>query len=243
MTWSGGSSRPWGRRASTRSSGTNTSSSSTSWLPGAPHAHGVPGVEHRHAFGRHGHGHVEHDPALVGVVEGEHRREDGAHRGLAGEDLAPADLVAALDPHGLAPGPGQVGAAGRHQHDALVGDAAQRGLGAGQAAAVAPGGEQHHVVVHRRGQGGRGAVPGQLPLGHRDLADRRAAAAELHRNGEGQVAAAAQEVVGLGDERAVTVVARRVLGDARCRARLAQATSSCSRSSVAVVSIVLMGRR
>ena len=33
ITWSGGSIRPWGRRASTRSSGTNTSTSSTSWLP------------------------------------------------------------------------------------------------------------------------------------------------------------------------------------------------------------------
>jgi hypothetical protein len=56
-------------------------------------------------------------------------------------------------------------------------------------------------------------VPGQLPLSHGDLADRRAAAAELDRNSEGQVAAAAQEVEGLGDEGAVAVVERGVLGD------------------------------
>ena len=33
ITWSGPSILPWGRRASTRSSGTNTSFSSMSWLP------------------------------------------------------------------------------------------------------------------------------------------------------------------------------------------------------------------
>ena len=69
MTCSGGSIMPYGRRASTRSSGTKTSSSSMSWLPvpRMPMASQVSSTVD--AVGAQGHGHVEHDAALVGVVE------------------------------------------------------------------------------------------------------------------------------------------------------------------------------
>ena len=113
----------------------------------------------------------------------------------------------------LAPGPGRVGAARRHQHDPVVGDPPQRRLGTGQAAAVAPRREQHHVVVHRRREGGRRAVTGQLTLGHRDLADRGALSTELGGDREGQVAGGPDLVVRLGDEGAVTIVTSGVASD------------------------------
>ena len=164
MTCNGASISPWGRSASTRSSGTKTSSKSTSWLdvPRMPSvsqcstiAHAVAGERHRH---------VQHAQAALRVVVHEHRRQHGADRRLADERLAPADAVAALDLDGGAPGVGVVAAAGGDDDDAVLGDAAQRGLRARQVAAVAPRGERGDVLVHRRGEGGRAAVLGQLAL-------------------------------------------------------------------------------
>ena len=128
----------------------------------------------RHALAGRGDRHVQHDAALLRVVVGEHRRQGRADRGLAGEELAPVDPEPAVDPDRRAPRVGQVAATGGHQHDALVGDTAERGLRAREVPSVAPRREQHDVVVHDRRQGGRAAVAGQLALGHRHLADRRA---------------------------------------------------------------------
>ena len=89
--------------------------------PGAAHPQRVPVVEHGDALGVDRHGHVQHDRRAV-LVEHEHRREHVADRDLAGEDLVPADAVAAVDGHGRAAGVGEVGAARRDEHDAVVGD-------------------------------------------------------------------------------------------------------------------------
>ena len=137
--------------------------------------------------------HVEHAPTLFGIVVREHRGEHVAGRNLTGEHLAPADPVSAIDGHRGAPWCRVVGAAGRHQHDRLIGHTAQRRLGSRQPAAVAPRGEQHDVVVHRRSQCRRGAVAGELTLRHRHLGDGGAVATQLGGNGEGEVAARAQQ--------------------------------------------------
>ena len=131
--------------------------------PRAPHAQGVPVVEDGDAL-TEGHRHVEDAGPLVRVVVAEHRRHDGAGGRLAGEDLATGDPVAAVDLDRLATRVGEVGAAGRDEQDALVGDAAQGGLGAGEAAAIAPRGEGGDVLVHRARQRGRAAVVGELAL-------------------------------------------------------------------------------
>ena len=80
MTCSGGSITPYGRLASTRSSGTNTSSMTTSWLP-VPRMPRVSQLSSTvtPAIG-HGHGHVQHARPLVGVVVAEHRRQHGPGR-------------------------------------------------------------------------------------------------------------------------------------------------------------------
>ena len=49
-----------------------------------PHAQDVPGVDDRHSLRRERNGHVEHPPALLGVVEDEHGRHDRPVPGLAG---------------------------------------------------------------------------------------------------------------------------------------------------------------
>ena len=218
ITCSGGSTTPKGRRASTRSSGTKTSSIVDVVAPGTAHPQRVPVVVHRDPVGAHRHGHVE-DHRLGAVVEHEHGREHVAHRDLAGEDLAAGHPVPAFDRDSPTAGMGEVGAARRDEDDPLAGDAAQRGLGTRQAAPVPPGGEQGDVLVHRRGERGRPARSGQGPLRHGDLADRRPAPAELLRHGDRQVPGRAQQVERLGDERAVAVVARGVGCDLRRRAR------------------------
>ena len=150
ITCSGGSSTPYGRSASTRSSGTNTSSIVDVVAARAAHAERVPVVVHGDAVDRHGHGHVQHALAALGIVVDEHRRQHVAGGRLAGEHLAAADRVAAVDLDRLAAGPGEVAAAGGHEHDPVVDDPAQRRLGPGQAAPVAPRRERRDVLVHRR---------------------------------------------------------------------------------------------
>ena len=152
------------------------------------------------------HRHVQHAQAPVGVVVDEHRRQHGADGRLADERLASADAVAAVDLHGGAAGVGVVAAAGGDDDDAVLGDATQRGLRAGQVAAVAPRGERGDVLVHRRGEGGRAAVLGQLALDGGDLADGGAVAAELGRDGDGQQAGVADVLERLVHPGAVAVV-------------------------------------
>ena len=115
---------------------------------GPAHAEGVPGLEDRDAVARRGDRHVQHDPALLGIVVGEHGRHRRPHRGLAGEGLAPTDQKPALDPGGRASRVGQVAAAGRDQDDALVGDPSEGRFRARHVAPVAPRREQDDVVVH-----------------------------------------------------------------------------------------------
>ena len=141
-----------------------------------------------------------------------------ADGGLAGELLAPADAVAAVDLDGAATRRREVAAAGRHEHGLAAGDPRQRRLGAGQAAPPAPRRERGDVVVHRQGQRGRAAVAGQLAVDEGDLADRGAHAAELGRHGEGQHPALAQGLERLGHPGAVAVVAGGVLAQRRAEA-------------------------
>ena len=119
------------------------------------------------------------------VVEHEHRREHVADGHLAGEHLAPGHAEAALDGRRHAAGPGEVGAAGGDEHDAFVGDAAQRRLGARQTAPVAPRREQRDVhgasttpARSSRRPGRARAGPwrpgGSSPRGRRALPARRA---------------------------------------------------------------------
>ena len=129
--------------------------------------------------------------------------------------LCAGDPVAAVDLDRLAAGVGVVAAAGRDEQDALVGDPAQGGLGAGQPAAVAPGGERDDVLVHRARQRGRAAVVGELALQRGQLGDGGAVAAELGGHGRLQQAGVAERVVRLGDEAAVGVVPGGVLGERR----------------------------
>ena len=135
ITWSGGSTTPCGRLASTRSSGTKTSSSTTSLLavPRMPSVFQLSST--LDALGRERHGQVEDPQALLGVVVRRHRRHHGADGRLAGEPLVGRDPEAAVDADGLAARVGPVAPAGRHQDDALVGHPAQGRLGAGHARA------------------------------------------------------------------------------------------------------------
>ena len=74
---------------------------------------------------------------------------------------------------------GEVGAAGGDEHDPLLGDAPQRGLGTRQPTAVAPRGERHHVLVHRCGERRRAAVSGQLSQHLADLGVGRPSTSQL----------------------------------------------------------------
>ena len=146
--------------------------------------------------------------------------------------------------------PGEVGAAGRDEDDALVGDAAQRGLGTGQSPPVAPRREQRDVMCIADGERAsiRSAWParaGPSPPG----GSWRPRPPSSLGDGDRQVARRAAEVEGLGHEGAVAVVARRRTGRSRRRAprprrrtlarRAARwSWSSVGRSSVRMATIV-----
>ena len=68
MTCSGGSITPYGRSASTRSCGTNTSVEHDVVARGAPHAEDVPVVGDHDALGGERDRHVQHAHAALGVV-------------------------------------------------------------------------------------------------------------------------------------------------------------------------------
>ncbi len=180
---------------------------------GAAHAERVPVVEHGHTLARDRHGHVEHAQALLRIVVREHRREHCARDRLAREHLPAGDAVAAVDLGRGAARVGEVGTAGGDEHDALVGDPAQGGLGAGQPAAVAPRGEGGHVLVHRGRERRRGAVLGEFALHHRDLADGGAVTAEFARDRDREQPLVAQVLEGLAHPRSLAVVALGVLGE------------------------------
>ena len=185
----------------------------------AAHAERVPVVVDGDAVDLHGHGHVEHALAAFGIVVDEHRGEHVAGGRLAGEHLAAAHLVAAVDLDRLAAGPGEVTAAGGHEHDPVVDDPAQRRLRPRQAAPVAPGGERRDVLVHRRGERRRAAVLGELALHHRHLADRRPLAAELGRYRDREQPRVLDVLERLGHPGAVPVVPSGVLGEHRSARR------------------------
>ena len=180
---------------------------------GAADPERVPIVEDGHALTGEGHRHVEHPAALLGIVEPEHRRHHGAVRRLAGEHLARRHPVATVDPRRLAPRPGEVGPARRHEHDPVVGNAAQGGLGAGHGAPVAPGREAHDVLVHRGRQGGRPAMVRELALHHRHLPVGGPQATELGRHRQRHQSRLAEQPQALLDERALRVVPGGVASD------------------------------
>ena len=69
------------------------------------------------------------------------------------------------------------------------------------------------MLVHGAGERGRAAVVCELPLKAGELGDRGTVAAELDGDGGLEQAGVAECLVGLGDEGAVDVVARGVLGE------------------------------
>ncbi len=110
---------------------------------------------------------------------------------------------------------GVVATAGGDDHDAVLGDAAQRRLRAGEPASVPPGGEGGDVLMHRRRKGSRPAVLGQLALDEGDLTDGCAVAAELSGHGDRQQAFIADVLERLVHPGAVPVVTSRVLDKGR----------------------------